>query len=57
MRGAFLALPLLLLACESEPTFEERYEETQKRIQEKAEALDAELAEPPSPASSETAEP
>ena len=57
MRRAGLALPLLLLACESDPTFDERYEETQTRIEEKAQDLDAELAEQPSPGSSQTAEP
>ena len=46
MREALLLLPLALVAagCEREPTFDERYAETQKRIGEKSRELDRELA-------------
>ncbi|MEE4288615.1 MAG: hypothetical protein V2J14_04535 [Erythrobacter sp.] len=47
----FLPVPFALLAimaaCSSEPSFDERYDETRERIEEKAEALDRELEDGP----------
>lgn len=37
-----LLLPLLA-ACQSEPSFDERYAETERQISDKAEELDSEL--------------
>lgn len=45
MRAGILILLLLgATACEREPSFDERYAETRKRIDAKSQELDAELA-------------
>ena len=43
MRGAVIMAALALAACESEPSFDERYDTAQGTIEAKAKALDAEL--------------
>ena len=45
MRGAVIIAALALGACESEPSFDERYDSAQQKIEAKAKALDAELEE------------
>lgn len=40
---AVLALVLCVAACRQEPNFDERYSDTQNRIAERANALDAEI--------------
>ncbi len=48
MRSVLIPLVLVLApACEREPSFEERYAATQKRIDAKSGQLDAELAGQP----------
>lgn len=42
----WLILVALTSACKREPTFDERYAATQKRIEGKSKQLDAELAGP-----------
>jgi len=37
-------LPFLVSACGERQSFDQRYEQTSERLQDKAEALDAELA-------------
>ena len=49
MRGVVILAALALCACESEPSFDERYDTAQETIEAKAKALDAELAQPPLP--------
>ena len=45
MRGAFLIVPLLLLAaCKDEPRFEERYDKAAQEIEARAKAMDADIA-------------
>ena len=45
MRGAFLTVPLLLLAaCKDEPRFEERYDKAAQEIEARAKAMDADIA-------------
>lgn len=44
MRAVWLILLLVLAGCQEEPTFDERYAETQQRIGEKSRELDRELA-------------
>lgn len=41
-----LAIALLTAGCKEEPTFDERYAQTQKRIGDKSRELDRNLAEP-----------
>ena len=43
MRGVMILAALALCACESEPSFEERYDTAQETIEAKAKELDAEL--------------
>ena len=43
MRGVVILAALALCACESEPSFDERYDTAQETIEAKAKALDAEL--------------
>ena len=45
MRIAVLGLVLVLAACQDEPSFEERYSETEIQIREQAEAIEADLRE------------
>ena len=45
MRGAVIIAALALGACESEPSFDERYDTAQETIEAKAQELDAELEE------------
>ena len=45
MRGAVIIAALALGACESEPSFDERYDTAQETIEAKAKELDAELEE------------
>ena len=45
MRVPVLCLLLSLAACSSEPDFDERYEQAEQKIRDKAAELDAELAE------------
>ena len=49
MRGVVILAALALCACESEPSFDERYDTAQETIEAKAKALDAELEQPPLP--------
>lgn len=54
------ALALLLLAACHRPSFDERYEDAEKAVHEKAAAIDRELAEPtrtPASAASSAASP
>lgn len=44
MRRAILLVALALLGCGREPSFDERYEQAEQAIREKAAAIDAELA-------------
>lgn len=45
MRAASFLVPLLLLAgCKDEPRFEERYDKAAKEIEERAKAMDADIA-------------
>lgn len=44
MRGAVVLLPLILWACDSEPSFDERYDKAQTQIRDQAKEIDAELA-------------
>ena len=46
MRWSGAILCLALLGCSREQSFDERYDEADKAIREKAAAIDAELAEP-----------
>ncbi len=43
MRRLLILSALLLSACRSEPSFDERYEVAQEQIEEKAKELDSEL--------------
>jgi hypothetical protein len=57
---ALAALALLLLAACHKPSFDERYEDAEKAVHEKAAAIDRELAEPtqaPASAASSAASP
>ena len=45
MRGAVIIAALALGGCQSEPSFDERYDTAQETIEAKAKALDAELEE------------
>ena len=47
MRGAVIMAALALGACESEPSFDERYDTAQETIEAKAKELDAKLQEAP----------
>ena len=47
MRGVVILAALALCACESEPSFDERYDTAQETIEAKAKELDAELEPPP----------
>ena len=49
MRGVVILAALALCACESEPSFDERYDTAQETIEAKAKELDAELEQPPLP--------
>ncbi|MEC7400210.1 MAG: hypothetical protein VYD00_09370 [Pseudomonadota bacterium] len=49
MRGVVILAALALCACESEPSFDERYDTAQETIEAKAKELDAELEPPPPP--------
>ena len=49
MRGVMILAALALGGCQSEPSFDERYEAAQETIEAKAKALDAELEQPPLP--------
>lgn len=49
MRGVVILAALALCACESEPSFDERYDTAQETIEAKAKELDAELEPPPLP--------
>ena len=46
MRRAFAIALLLLAACRSEPSFDERYERAEEEINAKAAELDEDLEEP-----------
>lgn len=45
MRRLALLLPLLLAACHKEPSFDERYDKAANEIEERAKAMDADIAE------------
>jgi len=47
MRGALILAAIALSACQSEPSFDERYDTAQETIEAKAEELDAKLQGPP----------
>ncbi|MBO9510818.1 hypothetical protein [Erythrobacter sp. A6_0] len=47
MRSAIILAAIALSACQSEPSFDERYDTAQETIEAKAEELDAELQEAP----------
>ena len=49
MRGVVILAALALCACESEPSFDDRYDTAQETIEAKAKALAAELEQPPLP--------
>ena len=49
MRGVVILAALALCACESEQSFDERYDTAQETIEAKAKALDAELEQAPLP--------
>lgn len=49
MRRAVILAALALCACQSEPSFDERYDTAQDTIEAKAQELDAELKETPTP--------
>ena len=49
MRGVMILAALALGGCQSEPSFDERYDTAQETIEAKAKALDAELEQPPLP--------
>lgn len=44
MRGGFFLALLVLAACQSEPDFDERYDDAAANIHERAAAIDAEIA-------------
>ncbi len=50
---AIAALALLLLAACHKPSFDERYEDAEKAVHEKAAAIDRDLAEPTQPPASD----
>lgn len=54
MRRAWLAPVLLLVACEDEPDFDERYEQAQEQIMERYDELGDELEAPSEPANEST---
>ena len=47
MRSAIILAAIALSGCQSEPSFDERYDTAQETIEAKAEELDAELQEAP----------
>ena len=47
MRSAIILAAIVLSACQSEPSFDERYDTAQETIEAKAEELDAELQDGP----------
>lgn len=47
MRGVVILAALALGGCQSEPSFDERYDTAQETIEAKAKELDAELEPPP----------
>ena len=47
MRGVVILAALALGGCQSEPSFDERYDTAQETIEAKAKELDAELQEAP----------
>ena len=47
MRRLLILSALLLSACQSEPSFEERYEVAREQIEDKAKELDSELQQGP----------
>ena len=47
MRSAMILAAIVLSACQSEPSFDERYDTAQETIEAKAKELDAELQEAP----------
>ena len=47
MRGALILAGIALSACQSEPSFDERYDTAQETIEAKAKELDAKLQEAP----------
>ncbi len=47
MRGVMILAALALGGCQSEPSFDERYDTAQETIEAKAKALDAELEQAP----------
>ena len=49
MRRAVILAAISLGACQSEPSFDERYDSAQQTIEAKAKELDAELDDPPEP--------
>ena len=49
MRGVVILAALALCACESEPSFDERYDTAQETIEAKAKEMDAELEQQPPP--------
>lgn len=54
MRAALILVSLMLAGCQREPSFEERYAKTQQSLEQKAAAIDREVATP-SPAPTSTA--
>ena len=57
MRWTSAILCLVLLGCSREQSFDERYEQADKAIREKAAAIDAELTASGTPGASDTAVP
>lgn len=47
MRSAIILAAIVLSACQSEPSFDERYDTAQETIEAKAKELDAKLQEAP----------
>ena len=56
-RAAILLLPLVLAACEKEPSFEDRFDKASAEIEARAKAMDADIAEADKAAGEEKANP
>lgn len=44
MRGLWLLAPMLLAACHSEPSFDERFDKASQEVEARARAMDADVA-------------
>ena len=57
MRSAIILAAIVLSACQSEPSFDERYDTAQETIEAKAKELDAKLQEAPTQGDEPSAKP